>query len=66
MPCPLAQIDELDHLTTTANQQVGRHLGPTDLIKKWMLIPVQAVGKQTLNAVAAILTRWQGNIVNDQ
>ena len=66
MPCPLAQIDKLDDPSATANQQVRRHLGAANLIKKRMLVPIQAVGKQALNTVSAILSRWQGDVVNNQ
>ena len=66
MPGTLAQIHKLHHLPVAANQHMRRYLGPANLVEKGMLIPVQAIGKQALNTVTAVLARWQGNIMDDQ
>ena len=63
MPCPLAQINKLHYLTAATDQQVGGNLGTADFVEKRMFIPVQTVGKQALNTVSPIFSRWQRNIV---
>ena len=66
MPGALPEIDKLDQLPAALDQQMRRDFRAAYLREKRVLVPIQAIGEQALNAVAAKLARWQGDIVDDQ
>ena len=61
VPCPLVAADELQHRAVSANKKVSRNFDPPDCLKVRVGIPIELVGKQALNRIAAILSGWQAD-----
>ena len=59
MPGTVVAADKLPDFPGALDKKMARNLKPFDLLKIWVLFPVQLVGKQGLHLVATIDARWQ-------
>jgi hypothetical protein len=65
MPCPLETRYKLNYFTVTTNEEMGRNPPIGNALEIRMIPRLESVGEKLHDSVAAILTRWEADGVDD-